>query len=220
MSRDSGFDDLGRSSVVSEFLGNLDEWARSIQPSRPPGMPKRLLQFALPNSDQTSNKAAERYAPHHPRPRQQWRCPAWPKRLLRCCRFARPRGLQRDIVADEFLVGGRLRGHAMHPHISSSGRRSDNGRRAPAGSRLCHVALKLRVVISVVPIFLPFSVGDRLPARRIVGAGTGRQAFDPLVEPGAEEERDRIALPTNRRQGTVRRRFEPALLQRRSMSPN
>jgi len=49
MSRDSGFDDLlGGQASFPEFLGNLDEWAGDQFSHRVlPGMPNRLLQFAL-----------------------------------------------------------------------------------------------------------------------------------------------------------------------------
>src|SRR5580700_7258452 len=74
-----------------------------------------------------------------------------------------------------------------------------------------HAALDFWVVIGVVPIGLPVGVGDWRPARRVAGPGAGRQAFDDLVEPRPEKERDRVAVAADGRQGPVRGRFEAAI---------
>src|ERR1041385_2165103 len=62
------------------------------------------------------------------------------------------------------------------------------GRRRPG--RLPYVPLDFRVVIGVVPVSLPVGVADRRPARRVLGAGAARQAFNALVEAGSQEKAD------------------------------
>src|SRR5690349_11901003 len=73
------------------------------------------------------------------------------------------------------------------------------------------ILLRLRIIVRVVPVFLPGRIGDRRPARRIVRPRTGGQAGDLPIELRSEEEGNGIAMPVHRRQGTMGCGFEAAI---------